>query len=85
MMILTSFRGGDMKTLALTIALSLAAGPALAAVKSCEDLKNEIEAKIKAKNVMSHSLEVVAVAEVKDQKIVGTCDGGKKNIVYKKA
>ena len=74
-----------MKTLALVIALVLAAMPALAAVKSCEDLKNEIEAKIKAKNVMSYSLEVVAVAEVKDQKIVGTCDGGKKNIVYKKA
>ena len=74
-----------MKTLALVIALALAAMPALAAVKSCEELKNEIEAKIKAKNVMSYSLEVVAVAEVKDQKIVGTCDGGKKNIVYKKA
>ena len=62
-----------------------AAPPALAVVKSCEELKNEIEAKLKAKKVATYALEVVAAAEVKDQKVVGTCEGGKKKIVYKKA
>jgi Protein of unknown function (DUF1161) len=74
-----------MKTLALVIALLFAATPALAVVKSCEELKNEIEAKLKAKKVATYALEVVAAAEIKDQKVVGTCEGGKKKIVYKKA
>ena len=74
-----------MKFVALILTLLFAAAPAVAAVKSCEELKNEIEAKVKAKNVKTYALEVVAEAEVKDQKIVGSCEGGKKKIVYRKS
>ena len=53
--------------------------------KACEDLKSEIAAKLDAKGVKSYSLEIVP----KDQdattgKVVGTCEGGTKKIVYSK-
>ena len=73
-----------MKIAALAFALLFAATPALAA-KSCDELKDEIEAKLKAKNVQGYSLEVVASADVKEQKVVGSCEAGNKKIVYKKA
>ena len=71
-----------MKTLLLTLALCVAA-PALAA-KSCDELKGEIDAKIKAKNVKNFSLEVVPNADVKAAKVLGSCDRGAKKIIYKK-
>ena len=74
-----------MKFAVLAAALVFTAAPASAAVKSCAELKTEIEAKIKAKNVKTYALEVVAEADVKDQKVVGSCEGGKKKIVYKKS
>lgn len=77
-------RQSNMKTAALAIALLFAATPALAA-KSCDELKNEIEAKLKAKHVQGYLLEVVASADVKEQKAVGSCEAGGKKIVYKKA
>ena len=53
--------------------------------KPCEDLKSEIAAKLDAKGVKSYSLDIVAKdAEVTDGKVVGTCEGGTKKIVYKK-
>ena len=53
--------------------------------KACEELKSEIAGKLDAKGVKGYSLEVVAKdAEVADGKVVGTCDGGTKKIVYKK-
>jgi len=53
--------------------------------KPCEELKTEIAAKLDAKNVKSYSLEIVAKdAEVTDGKVVGTCGGGTKKIVYRK-
>ena len=73
-----------MKNAAIAFVLLFATMPALAA-KSCDELKNEIEAKLKAKNVQSYSLEVVARADVKEQKVVGSCEAGNKKIVYKKA
>jgi Protein of unknown function (DUF1161) len=52
--------------------------------KSCEDLKSEIAAKLDANNVKGYSLEIVDKdAQVTDGKIVGTCDGGTKKIIYK--
>jgi hypothetical protein len=53
--------------------------------KPCDELKGEIEAKIKKNGVDKFSLDVVdAAAEAKDGKVVGTCDGGTKKIVYKR-
>ena len=67
-------------TLAVVIALS---GSAFAAgSKPCADLKTEIDAKLQAKGVKNYTLEIVPANEVKDQKVVGSCDGGTKKITY---
>ena len=71
-----------MKVLPIVVVLMLASSPALAR-KSCDELKGEIEAKIKAKGVKSFTLEVVD-GDAKDGKVVGSCDGGAKKIVYKR-
>jgi hypothetical protein len=68
------------------VALLLLALPitALAQRKSCEELKSEIEAKLKSKGVQKYTLDIVPAAEAKDGKEVGSCDGGKKKIVYQR-
>ena len=53
--------------------------------KPCDELKGEIEAKIKKNGVDKFSLDIVdSSADAKDGKVVGTCDGGTKKIVYKR-
>jgi hypothetical protein len=53
--------------------------------KACEELKSEIAAKLDAKGVKSYSLEIVAKdKDVTEGKVVGTCEGGTKKIVYSK-
>ena len=59
-------------------------GPAWAQKKSCDELKAEIEAKIKKNGVEKFSLDVVEKDKQSDGKVVGTCDGGTKKIVYKR-
>jgi hypothetical protein len=54
------------------------------AAKPCEELKSEIAKKIEANNVKSYSLEVVAKDQDADGKVVGTCDGGTKKLVYRR-
>jgi hypothetical protein len=70
-----------MRKLVLAGAVVLLATPAYGA-KPCEELKNEIDAKIKANKVEGYTLEVVASDAVKDQTVVGSCEGGTKKIVY---
>ena len=53
-----------------------------AARKPCEDLKAEIAKKLEAKNVTSYSLDILDKGKEGDGKVVGTCDGGMKSIVY---
>jgi Protein of unknown function (DUF1161) len=73
-----------MKTIAAAaVALCLVASPAWAS-KSCEELKSEIATKLEAKGVQNPTLEIVANEDVKDQKVVGSCDGGTKKITYKR-
>lgn len=72
-----------MKPLIAAVVLMLIATPALAR-KSCDELKSEIEANIKAKGVKVYTLDVVGKDEQKEGKVVGTCDGGAKKIVYKR-
>ncbi len=64
--------------------MCLAATAAFAATKPCEELKAEIEAKLQANGVKNYTLEIVPTDQVKDEKVVGTCDGGSKKIIYKK-
>ncbi|MGZ3690798.1 MAG: DUF1161 domain-containing protein [Pseudobdellovibrio sp.] len=52
------------------------------AAKKCEELKSEIEEKLTKKGVQNFTLSIVANDEVKDQKVVGSCDGGTKKITY---
>jgi len=59
--------------------------PAASGAKACEELKSEIAAKLDAKGVKSYSLEIVAKdADAGDAKVVGTCEGGTKKILYSK-
>ncbi|MGR3994106.1 DUF1161 domain-containing protein [Pseudomonas sp. 1121_17] len=70
---------------AIALLASLLATSAFAAVKPCEELKAEIEAKIQARGVASYTLEIVANSEVTDQNmVVGSCEGGTKKIIYQK-
>lgn len=73
-----------MKKFLLAVGLLSMAGTALAAGKPCEALKSEIAAKIDAKGASGYSLEVVDKGASTDAKVVGTCEGGTKEIVYKR-
>jgi hypothetical protein len=65
----------------LGIVLILLSVPAWAQ-KPCDELKGEIDAKLQAKGVKGYSLDVVASDQVKEQKVVGSCEGGSKKIIY---
>ncbi len=75
-----------MKSLIAVVSFLLIASPALAQRKDCEELKAEIDAKIKANGVPAYTLEIVPNDQVKDGdgQVVGSCDGGTKKIVYKR-
>jgi hypothetical protein len=67
----------------MIIALSLVSTAAFAG-KSCDDLKTEIAAKIDANHVAGYTLDIVAADQVGDHKVVGSCEGGAKKIVYQR-
>ena len=71
---------------ALTAAMivALACSFAFAEIKPCEELKGEIDARLQAKGVVNYMLEIVPADTDTDRKIVGTCEAGKKKIVYSK-
>ncbi len=71
------------KPILLACLLAIVATPALAR-KSCEELKGEIEEKLKAKGVTSWTIDIVAKDEEKEGRVVGTCDGGTKKLVYRR-
>ena len=74
-----------MKLIAAAVVVGMAvSGPALAQRKDCGELKGEIEAKIKKNGVEKFSLDVVEADKQAEGKVVGTCDGGTKKIVYKR-
>ena len=72
-----------MKLLAAIGVLLFVSVPAHAqAAKPCEELKDEITKKLDAKGVKGYTLEIVAKDKDAEGKIVGTCDGGTKKIIY---
>lgn len=74
-----------MKKFILAVGLLSLAGTALAdGGKSCEELKAEIAAKLDAKGISNYSLEIVDKGSKADGKVVGTCEKGSKEIVYKR-
>lgn len=73
-----------MKSLIVIAASFLIASPVLAQVKPCEELKGEIDTKIKNNGVPAFTTTIVDKDAAEDGKVVGTCDGGTKKIVYKR-
>ena len=72
--------------LGLLIVLPLSQNVSLAQRKACEELKMEIAAKMDAKGVKNYTLTIVDAKEVKDtDKVVGSCDGNTKRILYTRA
>ncbi len=68
--------------LSLAVVTVFIGSAASAEIKPCEDLKAEIDAKLKEKGVRGYTLEIIPADQVKDQKIIGSCDGGTKKISY---
>src|SRR5229473_641566 len=88
----SSHGGHTMKMLAATGVLLFASASAHAqtpaptqAAKPCEELKDEITKKLDAKGVKGYTLEIVAKDKDAAGKIVGTCDGDTKKIIYTRA
>ena len=73
-----------MKKITLPLILVLAVLPAFAQ-KPCEQLKTEITTALNAKGVKQFQLDIIASDKVRDGKVVGSCDGGKQKITYKKS
>ena len=76
-----------MNSMLMTSALALFilawASPA-SAKTSCEDVKARIEAKIQGKGVKAFTLTIVPKDEKTELRVVGTCDGGAKKIIYQR-
>lgn len=75
-----------MKLLAAAAVLLFVSVPAHAqGPKACEELKSEIAKKLDDKGVKGYTLDIVAKDKDAEGKVVGTCDGGTKKIIYTKA
>ena len=74
---------GNMKRIILMVSMSLMAG-SVWATKDCDELINEIDAKIRVNGVSEYALEILDVHVQTDKPIVGTCGGGSKKIVYQR-
>ena len=72
-----------MNKLILALGLMMLAGGAMAAGKACEELKAEIAAKLDAKGVVGYKLEIVKKGDPAG-KVIGSCEGGTKEIVYRR-
>ena len=53
--------------------------------KSCDDLKAEISKKLDAKGAVGYTLDAVEKSREGGGKVVGSCDGGSKSLVYTRA
>ena len=56
--------------------------PAMAQMKPCEELKSEIDEKIRKNGAVNYTLEIVPADQVGERTVVGSCNGGKDRIVY---
>ena len=53
--------------------------------KSCDDLKAEISKKLDAKGAVGYTLDAIEKGREGGGKVVGSCDGGSKSLVYTRA
>ena len=71
-----------MKKYILASSLMLISATSWAAVTSCDEIKGKIETKLQGKGVQNYYLQIVAKdLETKDR-VVGSCEGGSKKIIY---
>ena len=75
---------GKLIIAAMVLGLSASSAWAQSMRKDCSELKTEIEDKIRKNGVESFTLAIVDKDAEAEGKVVGTCDGGTKKIVYKR-
>ena len=73
-----------MKSTLAFVLLALVSLPTLAAGRNCDELKAVLTAKLDHLGVKDYTLEIVDNADIKERKVIGTCDAGRKKIVYSK-
>ena len=66
-----------MKKTAAALVFSFTVVPVFAQ-KPCEELRSEIAARLEAKGVKNFRLDAIRTEQVKNEKIVGTCESGMK-------
>ena len=74
-----------MKKFMLASSLILISATSWAAVTSCDEIKSKIEAKLEGKGVKNYTLQVVEKDVATTNRVVGTCEGGSKKIIYTRA
>ena len=75
----------NIPTSAMTLLFcGVAASNAASAKASCDEVKAKIEAKLESKGVKKYTLEIVPKDRETELRVVGTCDGGTKKIIYKR-
>lgn len=74
-----------MKKIILASSLILISVTSWAAVTSCDDIKSKIETKLAGKGVKNYTLQVVAKDVETTNRVVGSCEGGSKKIIYTRA
>jgi hypothetical protein len=70
------------KALGLTLGLTLAMACSTSYASNCDELRSQIEGKIKAAGVASFTVTVVDSGASAPGKVVGACDKGAKKIMY---
>ena len=76
-------RGIDALRNIMALAALLHALPGVAA--SCEDLRTEVESKIRRTGVAQFTVSIVATDASAPGRVVGTCDRGSKKLLYLQA
>lgn len=71
-----------MKKILLTLGLTLFSASCFAGKMSCEDLKTKITTKLDGKGVKNYVLEVVDKNVETKNRVVGSCEGDTKKIIY---
>lgn len=71
-----------MKQLMLASSLILMSVTSWAAVTSCDEIKGKIETKLAGKGVAHYTLQVVEKDVETSDRVVATCEGGSKKIIY---
>jgi hypothetical protein len=68
--------------LLLGLVLTAVAASAQASRKDCDQLRSQIEAKLRTRGVQGYSLDIVEAGDTGSARVVGNCDHGAYRIVY---